>query len=349
MGNLRRMTKVLVIDDDMAQRLILRSSLEAYGYEVHEAENGSEGLEKIFENPDIRLLLTDLAMPIMDGYEMIRAIRQKELRYTYIIVLTSMDDRDSLLRALSMGADDYLTKPVFPDELKLRLESGTRLLKLESQEELIFSLAKLAEFRSDETGYHLERVQHYTRIIGTDISKHHPEFELSLSTAEEYARVSPLHDIGKVAIPDRILHKPGKLDADEWEIMKTHAGIGGKLIREIYEKTGSPYLWFAYEIAMFHHEKFDGSGYPAGKKGDEIPLVARIMALTDVYDALTSDRCYKRAFSHEKAKSIIIEGKGMHFDPKIVDAFLRQEEAFLAIKAKFQDTEEGLVTKAHFV
>ncbi len=333
------MTKVLVIDDDMAQRLILRSSLEAYGYEVREAENGSEGLEKIFEDPDIRLLLTDLAMPVMDGYEMIKAVRQKELRYTYIIVLTSMDDRDSLLRALSMGADDYLTKPVFPDELKLRLESGTRLLKLESQEELIFSLAKLAEFRSDETGYHLERVQLYTRVIGSDISKQHPELKLSLSTTEEYSRLSPLHDIGKVAIPDNILHKPGKLTDEEFEIMKTHASIGGKLIKEIYEKTGSPYLWFAYQIAMFHHEKYNGSGYPFGKKGDEIPLVARIMAVTDVNDALTSDRCYKKAFPHEKAKSIIVEGKGEHFDPIIVDSFLRQEESFLAIKAKFQDKE----------
>lgn len=329
--------KVLVIDDDMAQRLILRSSLESYGYEVEEAENGSEGLQKLFQDPDIRLLLTDLAMPVMDGYEVIANVRKKELRYTYIIVLTSMDDRDSLLRALSIGADDYLTKPVFPDELRLRLESGARLLKLESQEELILSMAKLAEFRSDETGYHLERVRHYVRTLGIDVSKQYPELDLSLSTAEEYARISPLHDIGKVAIPDNILHKPGRLTTEEFEIMKTHASIGGKLIREIYDRTGSPYLWFAYEVTMFHHERYGGGGYPRGFVGEEIPLSARIMMLADVYDALTSDRCYKTALPHEQAKSIIMKEKGAHFDPKIVDAFLRQEEAFLEIKARFKD------------
>ncbi len=330
-------TKVLVTDDDMAQRLLLRTNLEADGYEVHEAEDGLDALNRLAEDPTIRLLLTDLAMPEMDGYDLIKAVREKEIRYTYIIVLTSIDERESLLKALFLGADDYLIKPVFPDELKLRLKGGTRLLKQESQEALIFSMAKLSEYRSEETGFHLERVSHYTRLLARDLSKHHPELGLSLSMADEIAMVSPLHDVGKVAIPDSILHKPGKLTPDEWEVMKTHAAIGGKMLREIYDRTGSLYLWLAHEIAMYHHERWNGKGYPYGLAEAAIPISARIMALADVYDALNSSRSYKESFPYEKVRGIILEERGAHFDPKIVDAFLRQEDACLAIKGKFQD------------
>ena len=332
----QKKTKVLVTDEDMAQRLILRTNLESDGYDVHEAENGFDALEKLSDDPGIRLLLTDLAMPEMDGYDLIRSVREKELRYTYIIVLTSIEDRDSLLKALSLGADDYLTKPVFPDELKLRLMGGTRLLKLESQEALIFSMAKLSEYRSEETGFHLERVSHYTRLIARDISKNNPELGLTLSMADEIARVSPLHDLGKVAIPDGILHKPGKLTPDEWTVMKTHTTIGGKMIKEIYDKSGSLYLWLAYEIAMHHHERWNGRGYPFGLQGKNIPISARIMALADVYDAVCSKRCYKDSFPHEEAKALLLGERGEHFDPIIVDAFLRQEDACLAVKERFQ-------------
>jgi len=331
------MKKVLVTDDDMVQRLLIRTSLEADGYEVCEAENGSDALEKLSENNNIRLLLTDLAMPGMDGYELIREIRNTELRYTYIIVLTSMDDRDSLLNALSTGADDFLTKPVFPDELKLRLKSGERLIRLESQDMLIFSMAKLAEYRSRETGFHLERVSHYTRLIARDISKNHPDLGLSLGMADEIAMVSPLHDLGKVAITDNILHKPAKLTAEEFEIMKTHTTIGGEIIREIYNKTGSFYLWLGHEIAMYHHERWNGMGYPSGLAGNSIPISARIMALADVYDALGSKRCYKKPFPYDDIISLILEEKGKHFDPKVVDAFLRQEDACLAVKKRFRE------------
>jgi putative two-component system response regulator len=337
----RKRLKVLVTDDDMAQRLLLRTSLEADGYDVREAENGSDALEKLAEEPDIRLLLTDLAMPKMDGYELIRTVRERELRYTYIIVLTSMDDKDSLLRALSMGADDFLTKPVFPDELKLRFKSGARLIKLESQELLVFSMAKLAEYRSRETGFHLERVSHYTRLIARDLLKHHPELGLTPSMADEISMISPLHDIGKVAISDMILHKPGKLTPEEWDVMKTHTTIGGEIIKDIYDETGSFYLWLAHEIAMYHHERWNGKGYPFGLSGEKIPISARIMALADVYDALNSKRSYKEPFPHEMTKSIIIEERGKHFDPKVVDAFLRQMDACIAIKERFGDSDTG--------
>lgn len=334
---IRRNIKVLVTDDDYAQRLILRVTLEKDGYIVFEAENGAQAIEILSDEPDIRLLLTDLAMPTMDGYELIKHIRNTSLRYIYIIVLTSMDDRESLLKALSLGADDYLIKPVYSDELKLRLESGMRLLKLESQEELIFSMAKLTEYRSEETGYHLERVSHYTRILARDLSREKPSLRLTTSLADEISRVSPLHDIGKVAIADHILHKPGKLSWEEFEIMKSHTTIGGKMLKEIYENTRSPYLWLGYEIAMFHHERWDGNGYPCGLVGENIPIASRIMAIADVYDALTSERSYKKALPHETAKKIIIEGRGVHFDPDVVDSFLRLEPQWLKIKERFKD------------
>lgn len=332
--------KVLITDDDMAQRLILRMTLEEKGYEVQEAEDGHEALSKLSDDIDIRFLMTDLQMPGMDGFSLIHAVREKELQYTYIIVLTSTEEREPLIRALSMGADDYLTKPVFPDELKLRLTAGSRLINLEGHEQLIFSMAKLSEYRSEETGYHLERTLHYTKLLAADLARRHPELKLSLSAAEEIARISTLHDIGKVAIPDQILHKPGRLTSGEFEIMKNHTVIGGKMIWEIYEKTRAPSLRFAYEIAMYHHEQWDGSGYPQGLAGEAIPLPARIMALADVYDALCSKRCYKEEYSHEKAISIIVAGKGKHFDPKIVDSFLRQKREWLYVKDKFADEEQ---------
>ncbi len=332
-----RQIKVLVTDDDIGQRLILRNSLESDGYQVYEAGNGKQAAEILDTEPDIRLLLTDLAMPEMDGFELVRHVRKTEMRYTYIIVLTSIDDRESLINALSLGADDYLTKPVFPDELKLRLQSGTRLLRLESQEALIFSMAKLAEYRSEETGYHLERVAYYTRLLARDLVRHNPGYRLTVPLADEIALVSPLHDLGKVAIPDHILHKPGRLNKDECEIMKTHTSIGAKFIREIFDKTGSHYLWLGYEIAKFHHERWDGRGYPVGLAGEAIPVSAQIMGIADVYDALTSKRCYKDAFGHDKAYKMIIDERGRQFDPRVVDAFVRNEDAFLEVKKRFRD------------
>lgn len=332
--------KILLAEDDFSQRMLVRMTLEGEGYEVIEAENGMEALvrlEEHSENMDLRMLVTDLSMPEMDGFELIKTVRSQDLHYTYIIVLTGQDNDESLVKALSLGADDFLTKPVRLEELKLRLQGGLRLLRLESQEELIFSMAKMAEYRSDETGYHLERVRHYTRLLARDLAANEPKFGLTIQMADELSRVSPLHDIGKVAIADNILHKPGKLSHDEFEIMKSHARIGGDLLQDIYKKTGSPYLKLGYEIALFHHEKYNGKGYPMGLHGDDIPVGARIMTLADIYDAMTSKRCYKDAFPHDKVKKIILQERGEHLDPRVVDSFIRQEELFLAIKERYRD------------
>jgi putative two-component system response regulator len=248
-----------------------------------------------------------------------------------------MSDRKSLIRALSCGADDYMTKPIFLDEVRLRLDAAERLLRLEGQDALIFSMAKMMEFRSEETGFHLERVRRFTRIAARDFALFYPEYRLSLSIADEIALVSPLHDIGKIGVPDHILHKPGELTPEEWKLMQRHTTIGGALLRELYEKNQTPYLRFAYQIAQCHHEHWDGSGYPDGLAGEEIPLAARIMALADVYDALTTRRSYKGAFSHEKAREIVLENSGTQFDPRIVDGFLRQEFEWQAVKERFQE------------
>lgn len=328
---------ILIIDDDIQQRLLLGMLLEKENYDIFQAVDGEEALDVFSKNPGIRLIITDLNMSNMDGFDLIQAIRKEQHRYTYIIVLTSVEDKSSLLNALSMGADDFLTKPAIGEELQLRIENGLRLLREQGQEELIVALAKLAEYRSDETGYHLERVQMYTYLLAMDLAENCSELNITRTMAEEIARVSPLHDIGKVAIPDSILHKPGKLTNDEFEQMKTHAKLGGTILEEIYLKTASPYLQIAYELTAFHHEKYNGKGYPERLAGENIPIAARIMALADVYDALTSKRCYKDAFTHEKARAIILEERGSHFDPKVVDSFLRQENEWIAVGQKFKD------------
>ncbi len=331
---------ILVVDDDSAQLLLVRMLVEQQGFDVVTATNGQEALALFRENSDIRLVVTDLSMPVMNGFELIRRLRQEQTKYTYIIVLTSHEDQHSVIKALNDGADDFLTKPAFNEELQLRIKSGIRLLRLESQDELILSMAKLSEYRSEETGYHLERVRRYTSLLAYDLQENCPELHMTTSFAEEIAQVTPLHDIGKVAISDNILHKPGKLTDEEFEKMKEHAAIGGKMLLDIFAKTGSHYLKTASDIAMYHHEKYNGKGYPYGLSGEEIPLCARIMALADIYDAMTSERCYKEAFSHEKTKDLIISERGEHLDPKIVDSFLRQENVWLAIKERYQKMEE---------
>lgn len=335
-------TKILIVEDETVQRRILRLQLEKQGYEVYEAEDGRQGLKACRENPQVRLVVTDLMMPNMDGFELIESIRKQETNYTYIIVLTAREDKESVVRALSLGADDFITKPFSQDELNLRLSGGLRLLKLESHEELVFSLTKLAAYRSGETGSHLHRVREYCLLLALDLLENHPELGLTRSGAEEIAKMSPLHDIGKVGIPDSILHKPGKLSHEEFELMKTHAQLGGDLLREIYDQAGAPFLLLAYEIAMHHHERWDGTGYPAGLKGEQIPLSARIMALADVFDALISRRCYKDAISFAETREIILAEKGRHFDPMIVDAFCRHDQEWLAVVRKYDEDLRGI-------
>lgn len=325
--------KVLVVDDDAFSSELLRSTLQHFGYEVTCACDGVEGFELI-RTGEYSIVISDWEMPGMRGDELCRQVRDKHWSgYVFLILLTSHGDLPHLVEGLNAGADDFLIKPFRPEELHVRLRTAERVLALESRDALLFTLAKLTESRDSETGLHLERMREYSRLLAQEISTW-SEFKDKVDG--DYVQMiyltTPLHDIGKVGIPDNVLLKPGKLTPEEFEVMKLHTTIGGSTLAAAVEMNPTArYLQIARDIAWHHHEKWDGSGYPFGLSGEEIPLCGRLTALPDVYDALTSKRVYKEKFSHEKARQIILDGSGTHFDPRIVEAFLAREEQFIEV------------------
>jgi putative two-component system response regulator len=242
-----------------------------------------------------------------------------------------------MLAGLSAGADDFIAKPFEPAEMLLRIRNAERILALETTTLTLFSLAKLAESKDTDTGNHLERIRAYSKLIAEHILIDPPfDEEIPLRFPDLLYETSPLHDIGKVGIPDYVLLKPGNLSDEEWAVMKRHAEIGAETLDAVLQKyPGADFLRIARDIAWAHHERWDGTGYPRGLKGKEIPLCARIIALADVYDALTMKRVYKSALSHEVARGIILNVSGGQFDPKIVQAFLAVEHQLLSIKENF--------------
>jgi putative two-component system response regulator len=332
---------VLVVDDEECLRQSVSYTLRSEGYRVTTACNGREAMEILRANGQ-QLVVSDWNMPGMNGLELCRAVREADLRrYVYFILLTSHKHPLDTLEGLSAGADDYVTKPFHPRELILRVNTGRRIISVESRDMTIFALAKLAESRDPETGEHLERVRGYCWALASRLQR---TFRFGDQVDQEFIRTvyetCPLHDIGKVAIPDAILLKPGRLTEDEFEVMKTHTLHGADtLAAAIKEFPNAGFLRMAHDIALTHHERYDGTGYPQRLAGHQIPLCGRIMAVADVYDALTSKRVYKDAFSHETAKSIIVNDRGQHFDPIIVDAFLEIEHEFLAIRAQYAEEE----------
>ncbi|POR04677.1 response regulator receiver protein [Alkalispirochaeta sphaeroplastigenens] len=328
-------TSILIAEDSLLQRKVLYRHLSSLGYTVLVAEDGACALDLFLEHQP-RIVITDLDMPVMNGYDLIGEIRRQEIHYTHITVLTALTRKESTIRAISQGADDYLIKPFHPEEMKVRLESAERLARIQSQEKIILLMAKLTDYRNPETGYHIERVQHYSRLLAQILcDQGHPE--LNKRTISTLFTVASLHDIGKVAIPDDILNKPGKLTKEEFRLMKTHAEIGGTILDEAFQELGSDFLGMARDIAMHHHERYDGSGYPLGLAGDDIPLSARIVALADVFDALSSHRVYKKAFSPQECREIIAAKQGTHLDPDVAEAFLAHEDQFWIIRAQYQD------------
>lgn len=335
--------RVLVVDDDEMTAMMLQVTLEQLGYEVTLAANGQEAFDRI-RTGLYQLVISDWEMPVMSGVELCRQIRARQTSgYTYIILLTSRCGSQNVIDGLNAGADDFVTKPFEPGELAGRLRVGERVLSLESRDITIFTLAKLAESRDPETGVHLERMREYCGILARHLSTLD---RYSERVDGDYVRLlyltSPLHDIGKVGIPDHILLKPGRLTPEEFEIMKQHTTLGYETLRDAAEKhPEAPFLRMARDIAHTHHEKFDGSGYPRGLRAYEIPLCGRIVALADVYDALTTKRIYKPAFDHDRARQIILEGNGSHFDPDVVDAFLATEDEFNATREAMADAVPG--------
>lgn len=337
--------RILIVDDDAISLEILENALIKAGYDVVAANDGAEALE-ILRNQPVRLVISDWDMPRLNGLDLCRAVRSEDLGgYTYFILLTARNSSAEIVEGLSAGADDFVAKPFNSAELIVRVRSGERVLGLETREMAIFALAKLAESRDPETGHHLERVRNYCHILARQVatmSRYRDEVDA------EFIRLiyqtSPLHDIGKVGIPDSVLLKPGQFNKAEFEIMQQHTRLGADTLQAALEKyPDARFLKIARDIALTHHERYDGSGYPQGLKGNEIPLCGRIVALADVYDALTSKRVYKPAFEHQVARSIILKDSGAHFDPDIVDAFLAVEQEFININQRF--AEDSLLLK----
>jgi len=363
-----RRATVLVVDDTPTN-LSLMSDLLSDLYAVRVANSGARALKIARSDTPPDLILLDIMMPEMDGYEVCRLLKADEgTRDIPIIFLTARTDAVDEQKGLEMGAVDYITKPISPPivlarvKTNLTLKASADFLKdknafLEQEvhrrtEEVrdiqnvtILTMASLAETRDNETGNHIVRTQHYVRLLAVSLQDH-PRFSHQLSDAmiELLFKSAPLHDIGKVGIPDSILLKPGKLTADEFEIMKTHTTQGRDAIVSAELRLGKdvPFLKCAKEIAYSHQEKWDGSGYPEGLAGEAIPLSARLMAIADVYDALISRRVYKPAFTHEAAMAIVEAGRGSHFDPDIVDAFVAIQMACKAIAEKHANTDEEL-------
>jgi len=348
----------ILIVDDTPENLSVLGELLQPSYRVRAANSGRRALQIAHGKPTPDLILLDVMMPEMDGYDVLAELRaDPQTRHIPVIFVTAMDGTDDEERGLDRGAVDYITKPLRPAIVLARVRTHLELkhardfLKdqnafLEAevsrrmgenqliQEVSIHALARLAETRDPETGNHLRRTQEYVRTLAQSL-KAHPRFAAFLDdrTIDALAKSAPLHDIGKVGIPDHILLKPGKLTPEEWEIMKTHAKLGSEAIEQAERDATKPveFLALAKEIAHYHHEKWDGSGYPEGLSGDRIPIAARLMALADVFDALICRRVYKEPMPFDTARDIIVKGSGNHFDPDVVQAFIDHFDTFTSI------------------
>jgi putative two-component system response regulator len=355
---------VLIVDDTEANIDILVDAL-ADEYDVAVAMDGLSALEIAAEDkPD--LILLDIMMPGMSGYEVCEKLKaDDETKGIPIVFLTAMTEEQDEAKGLALGAIDYVTKPFNPDLVKSRVKNHltlklhqdhledlvrerTRELEL-TQEVTIEAMGTLAEYRDPETGGHIKRTQYYVKALAEHLQKH-PRFKdfLTDKVVELLYKSAPLHDIGKVGVSDNILLKAGKLTDEEFAEMKKHTTYGRDAIDVQLKKLGpNSFLNYARELAASHQEKWDGSGYPDGLAGDAIPIEGRLIAIADVYDALISKRVYKPPFPHSKAVTIIKEGRGSHFDPDMVDAFLELVEKFREIAIEYADFEEEreLLTK----
>ncbi len=367
---------ILVVDDTRDNLSVIGGILENE-FRVRVANSGERAIRVAATAPRPDLILLDIMMPEMDGYETLRRLREQPVsRDIPVIFVTALNADDDEAHGLELGAVDYLTKPIRPAILLARIHTHLELKAardvLARQNEILDSqvqqrtreielikdislnaLASLAEKRDNETGNHLIRTRRYIELLMDDLSSD-PDYAAHLTPIQRrlIAKAAPLHDIGKVGIPDSILLKPGRLTPEEFEVMKGHALIGvdalNEAIKRVLNSLGEAepganshcslaFLEIAREIAGGHHEKWNGSGYPAGLAGTDIPLSARLMALADVFDALMCKRHYKEAFPLEQTLAIISEGRGTHFDPRIVDVFLKRVDAFQAIAQEYAD------------
>lgn len=352
-------TKILIVDDSNTDMIMIKSIL--HDYQLRFAYDGIEALEIIEKEPDIDLMILDLNMPRMNGFEVLEAI-QKTPKYQKIatLILTNYDEMENEIRGLELGAVDYIRKPLNLESLRKRIQIHVKLKSVSKTLEennavleqtvqnrtkelvltrdiTIHALIGLLEVRDIESGNHTKRTQWIIKELCENLKMKNAYAEvLTDSYIKVIFETAPLHDIGKVGIPDNILLKPGKLEPHEFEIMKQHVVFGINALKyEVQDNETPDFVRTAMDCIAGHHEKYDGSGYPRGLKGSEIPLPGRLMAIVDVYDAIISKRVYKAAYSHEEALRLIKEQRGLHFDPDLVDAFFEIEESIKNIAAKY--------------
>jgi putative two-component system response regulator len=346
-----RAASILIVDDQPANVLLLEKVLHAAGYHALRSTTDSREVARLYQESPPDLVLLDLSMPHLDGFAVLEQIKKFEHgSYAPVLILTAQADRTSRLRALQAGARDFLTKPFDQVEVLTRISNllEVRLLHNEvrkhnlgleekirertkelheTQLEIVRRLGRAAEYRDDDTGFHIIRMSRSAAMLGEAAGLDQKECELLL-------HATPMHDIGKIGIPDHILLKPAKLTAEEWELMRMHPTIGGDLL----SGSSSPLLQMAEAVARTHHERWDGTGYPDGLKGEEIPLAGRICSICDVFDALTSDRPYKKAWGVEAALAEIDRLSGIQFDPRLVQCFRRIVPAILSIRSQYPDS-----------
>lgn len=345
--------KILIVDDQEVNRFILGQIFQK-DYTILEASNGIEALKLIRENlKNLSVILLDYIMPDMDGFSVLKEMNAKKyLRFVPVIMITTDQSVEIESKGFSEGVSDFITKPFQPSivlkrtqnvidlyEHKNSLEKLVSLqtLKIRKQSEkmralnsnIIETLSSVVEFRDLESGEHIKRVKDLSGILGTEIMKEFPEYNLTTEKIELIRSAAPLHDIGKVAIPDRILLKPAKLTDDEFDVMKSHTIKGCEIIERFDFIDDKEFYQYCYDICRYHHEKYDGQGYPEGLKGDDIPIAAQIVALADVFDALVSERIYKEKYPPQKSIQMILDGECGLFNPKLLKCFIKVKDDFV--------------------
>lgn len=344
--------KIMLVVDDMELNRAILCELFNDKYQVIEAENGKEALQLIQKyRESIAIVLLDLIMPIMNGFEVLQKMADTSLADRIpVIMITSENSEQAILNGYNLGVSDVITKPFNPDIVRKRVQNTVELnsykLQLENKVKvqvefierqaqelervnsfIIDTLSTIVEFRDLESGQHVKRIRGFTKMLLYAVAKDHKEYGLTEESINTISSASAMHDIGKIAIPDHILLKPGRLTPEEFEIMKTHTTKGCDLLNSLnYIKT-SNYFRYSYEICRYHHERWDGNGYPDHLKGDEIPIWAQVVALADVYDALTSERVYKPAYTHDQAVKMILNGECGQFNPILMDVFNEMKDA----------------------
>lgn len=336
--------QILIVDDEEVNRAILKEMFRNE-YETIEAANGQDAILQIEKNQNIVLILLDIVMPVMNGFKVLDYMQEhKLLEEIPVILITSETVQDSEDQAYAYGVADVMHKPFYPHIVKRRSKNIIELyqnkhnmeVRLKEQEEAILaqqkelrennefmidSLSSVVEFRSAETGEHTRRIKYFTRIMLKYLMQYYPKYGLTPEEIDKIARASALHDIGKIGIPDSILLKPGRLTPEEFEIMKAHTTIGCDILEKSYRNRSSDFFRYCYEICRFHHERWDGNGYPDHLVGEEIPISAQVVAIADVYDALVSPRVYKSVYANNEAFDMIMNGECGQFSPDVLDCF----------------------------